>query len=133
HKAALLAAKQQGLLDVAKDLGWSEEPAKKEPTSDEKYISREDFGRLMGEAGGTFARMADMQTEYSRLFPGQNINMSQELAESKAKGAANVFDYVEKKYNLLTVRAAAAEKARQDEIAKYRAEGRKEAETEFAS
>jgi hypothetical protein len=133
HKAALEAAQKQGLLDVAKDLNWTPDPPKKEPTSDEKYISREDFGKLMGEAGGTLARMADFKDEFARLFPGQSINVSELLAESKAKGAPNMFDYAEKKYNLPAVRAAAAEKARNDEIAKWKAEGKKEAETELAS
>jgi hypothetical protein len=126
----------KGLYDVAKNMNFDpNDPVKKEPpapSNDEKYISRDEFRQLMGESGVTLARIADFKDEYSRLFPGQIINTSELLAESKARGAANMFDYAEKKFNLPAKRAEAAEKARNDEIAKYRAEGRKEAEAEYA-
>jgi len=133
HKAALETAQKQGLLDVAKDLGWTPEPPKKEPTADEKYISRDELGRFMGDAGVTLARMADLKDEHARLFPGQRLNIGELLAESKARGANNVFDYYEKKYNAPAAREAVAKKEREDEIAKWKAEGAKEKETELVS
>jgi len=133
HKAALETAQKQGLLDVAKDLGWTPEPPKKEPTADEKYISRDELGRFMSDAGVTLARMADLKDEHARLFPGQKLNINELLAESKAKGAPNVFEYYEKKFNAPAAREAVAKKEREDEIAKWKSEGAKEKEAELVS
>jgi len=124
---------KKGLFDVGKDLGWTPEPPKKEPTADDKYLSKEDFQRMMGESGVTLARLADFKDEYSRLFPGQRINVTELLNESKARGASNVFDYAEKKYNLPAAREALAKSERDAEIAKWKAEGAKEKEAELVS
>src|SRR5262249_43944762 len=61
------------------------------------------------------------------------LNLSALVAESKANGAADVFSYAEKKYNLSAAREAAAKKSHDEEIAKWKAEGAKEKETEMVS
>src|SRR5262252_8631071 len=132
-KAALVEAQKRGLLDVAKDLGWSEEPPKKElPAADDRYVSKQDFGNLMSDAGASLARMADLKDEYFSLT-GQRLNLSALVAESKAAGASDVFSYADKKFNLPAKREEAAKKSRDEEIAKWKAEGAKEKETEMVS
>jgi len=132
-KAALVEAQKRGLLDVAKDLGWSEEPPKKElPAADDRYVSKQDFGNLMSDAGASLARMADLKDEYFSLT-GQRLNLSALVAESKAAGAADIFSYADKKFNLPAKREEAAKKSRDEEIAKWKAEGAREKETEMVS
>lgn len=133
-KAALLEAQKQGMVDVAKDLGYEPEPPKQQPAvPDDRYVSKQDFGNLMNEAGNSLARMADLKDEYATLFPGQRLNLSSLVVEAKANGASDVFSYAEKKYNMPAAREAAAQKQREAEIAKWKAEGAKEKETELIS
>jgi hypothetical protein len=133
-KAALLEAQKQGMVDIAKDLGYETEPPKQQPAAaDDRYVSRQDFGNLMTEAGNSLARMADLKDEYATLFPGQRLNLSSLVVEARANGAPDVFTYAEKKYNMPAAREAAAQKQRDAEIAKWKAEGAKEKETELVS
>jgi hypothetical protein len=133
-RAALLEAQRQGLVNVTKDLGYDPEPAKPATPAavDDRYLTMEKFTA----AGDTFAAnltsMLDAANEHARLFPNIPFNAEQLRREAQAQGKT-MLPYWEEKYKVRDAREQAAQKQRDNEIAKWKAEGAKEAETKLAS
>jgi len=132
-KAALLEAQKQGMVDIAKDLGYETEPPKQQPAApDDRYLTMEKFQ----QAGDTFAAnltaMLDAASEHARLFPNVPFNAEQLRREAQSQGKT-LLPYWEEKFKVRDAREAAAQKQRDAEIAKWKAEGAKEKETELVS
>ena len=131
-KAALLEAQKQGMVDIAKDLGYEAEPPKQQPAADDRYLTMEKFQ----QAGDTFAAnltaMLDAANEHARLFPNVPFNAEQLRREAQSQGKT-LLPYWEEKFKVRDAREQAAQKQRDAEIAKWKAEGAKEKETELVS
>jgi hypothetical protein len=137
-RAAILKAQELGLVDVAKDLGWSVEPPKNAPASPEgfdpnKFLSRDDFLKVADGLGDNLARLEDMVDEHKQLFPDKRLRVSDLRREALAAGQKDIYAYWEKKYAVAQARENAEKKAREAEIARWKQEGAKEKETELAS
>ena len=132
-KAALQEAQKQGMVDIAKDLGYEAEPPKQQPAAaDDRYLTMEKFQA----AGDTFAAnltaMLDAANEHARLFPNIPFNAEALRREAQSQGKT-LLPYWEEKYKVRDAREQAAQKQRDAEIAKWKAEGAKEKETELIS
>jgi hypothetical protein len=134
-KAALLEAERQGLLEnVAKNMGYEPAaPTAKQPDQvDDRYLTMDKFNA----AGETFVAnltgLLDAANEHARLFPGQPFNAEQLRREAQAAGKT-LLPYWEEKYKVRDAREAAAQKQREAEIAKWKAEGATEKERELVS
>jgi len=132
-KAALMEAQKQGMVDIAKDLGYStEEPKPAAAAPDDRYLTMEKFQ----QAGDTFASnltaMLDAANEHARLFPNTPFNAEQLRREAQAQGKT-LLPYWEEKFKVRDAREQAAQKQRDAEIAKWKAEGAKEKEVELVS
>ncbi len=137
YKAAVASMKEQGLIDVAKDLGWDEKDlqqpkqvAAAEP--DSRYVPREEFLQLADSVGDGLARLEDMVMEHKQLFPDQPLSVRQLRNEAKAAGK-DVHQYWEERYKVPSARENAQKVQREAEIAKWKELGAKEKETELAS
>src|SRR5580765_486326 len=132
-KAALLEAQRQGMVDVAKDLGYEAEPPKQQPAQlDDRYLSREAFAAAGETFAANLAGLLDAANEHARLFPGTPFNADQLRREAQASGKT-LLPYWEEKYKVREAREQAAQKQRDAEIAKWKQEGAKEKETELIS
>ena len=134
HKAALLEAQKQGMIELAKGQGYDVEPEKTNTpaAADDRYLTMEKFQ----QAGDTFAAnltaMLDAANEHARLFPNVPFNAEQLRREAQSQGKT-LLPYWEEKFKVRDAREAAAQKQRDAEIAKWKAEGAKEKETELVS
>jgi hypothetical protein len=132
-EAALMEAQKQGLLDVAKDLGYSTEPVKPAVTApDDRYLTMDKFQQAGDAFAANLAGLLDAANEHARLFPGQPFNAEQLRREAQAAGKT-LLPYWEEKFKVRDAREQAAAKQRDAEIAKWKAEGAKEKETELVS
>ena len=129
-KAALMEAQKRGLLDVAKDLNWAPDPPKKEETP--AYVTEDRFAKIADSIGDNLARMQDTADEFATLFPGKRLNWQQERREAVAAGK-DFYSHLNSKYKMDQARTEFANKEREAEIAKWKAEGKKEATEELAS
>jgi len=133
-KAALMEAQKLGLHDIAKDLGYEVEPPKPAAAAapDDRYLTMEKFQ----QAGDTFAAnltaMLDAANEHARLFPNVPFNAEALRREAQTQGKT-LLPYWEEKYKVREAREQALAKQRDAEIAKWKAEGAKEKETELIS
>src|SRR4029077_3273871 len=119
--------------DVAKDLGYNAEPPKKDPaTIGDRYLTLDKFTAATDTFASNLTAMLDAANEHARLFPGQPFNAEQLRREAQAAGKT-LLPYWEEKYKIREARDAAAAKQRDAEIAKWKAEGAKEKETELVS
>src|SRR5438876_554509 len=134
HKAALMEAQRQGLIDVAKDLNWAPEALKPADRGalDDRYVSMDKFQQIADGIGGNLAALEDMVMEHRQLFPDKPLSVRQLRAEAVAANKS-VYDYWVSKFKVGEARESAATKQRDAEIAKWKAEGAKEKETELVS
>ncbi len=133
-KAALIEAQRQGMVDVAKDLGYDPEPPKTPVPAapDERYLTMDKFNQAGDAFAANLAGLLDAANEHARLFPGTPFNAEQLRREAQASGKT-LLPYWEEKYKVRDAREQAAQKQRDAEIAKWKQEGAKEAETKLAS
>jgi hypothetical protein len=132
-KAALLEANRQGLIDVTKDLGYDPEPPKPAAAApDDRYLTMDKFQQAGDAFAANLAGLLDAANEHARLFPGQPFNAEQLRREAQAAGKT-LLPYWEEKFKVREAREQAAQKQRDAEIAKWKAEGAKEKETELVS
>jgi hypothetical protein len=132
-KAALMAAQEQGLLDVAKDLGYTTVPPAKQPEQlDDRYLTMDKFTAAGDAFAANLAGLLDAASEHARLFPNVPFNANSLRQEAAAVGKT-LLPYWEEKYKVRDAREAAAQRQRDTEIAKWKAEGAKEKETELVS
>src|ERR1700693_3632845 len=89
-KAAILKAQEEGLIDIAKDLGYTIEPPKKvvEGAPDgfdaSKFVTLEQFQTVADGIGGNLAALEDMVMEHKQLFPDVPLRVSALRAEALA-------------------------------------------------
>src|SRR5258705_36961 len=132
-KAALMELQTRGLIDVAKDFGWATEPPKVVPPAlDERYVSLDKFQEVANSIGDNLAALEDMVMEHKQLFPDRPLSVRQLRNEALA-AKKSVHEYWESKYKVGEARETAAKTQRDAEIAKWKAEGAKEKETELVS
>jgi len=132
-KAALMEAQKLGLHDIAKDLGYTAEPpAKTQEQVDDRYLTMDKFQQAGDAFAANLAGLLDAANEHARLFPGQPFNAEQLRREAQSAGKT-LLPYWEEKFKVRDAREQAAQKQRDAEIAKWKAEGAKEKETELVS
>ena len=114
-KAALMEAQRQGLLDVAKDLGYTpDDPAKKEPPVDPnapKYLTLDAVTPYLESAGDGLAAVMDAMVEHTRLFPDKPFN-ARAIRQAAVAAKKPFYQYWEETFKVSDARAA-AETARQ--------------------
>ena len=134
YRGALLEAQKLGLIEVADNLLKPGTQTPPEKTNEEKFISRDDFMRAADTFADNLAGLEDMMWEHHKLFPNSAPLRATELRrEAVAAGNKSVINYWEQKYKVPEARAAAAQVAKDSEIAKWKLEGAKEKETELVS
>ena len=133
-KAALKAIQERGLIDVAKDLGWTPDPPANPPGNPTlpagfdpaKFITVEDFNKRVVEFAGmeseAIALAQDIASEHATLFPGQRLNFSQ-LRQDAAKANKPVMQFWEERYNVPKTRADLEAKRTKENEDRLRAEG----------
>jgi hypothetical protein len=139
-KALVRAATDEGLLQIAKDMGYSEDTKDKEKEKehtnlDERYVTRDTLNELTERAGAGLADLEDMVIEHNQLFGGDSSKRLRvgELRREAVAARKPILQYWEEKFHVADARAA-KEKAEHDaEVAKWKAEGAKEKETELVS
>jgi len=132
-KAALMELQTRGLIDVAKDFGWTPEPPKVVPPAlDDRYVSLDKFQEVANSIGDNLAALEDMVMEHKQLFPDRPLSVRQLRNEALA-AKKSVHEYWESKYKVGEARETASKIQRDAEIAKWKAEGAKEKETELVS
>lgn len=146
YRAALLTAHKQGMIDIAKDLGFKPEelegaapptPPNNTPPSNggfdpNKYFTRDEILTIARGEGIAIAVAADIGAEHAILFPGQRLNFRQ-LREEAEAAKKSVEQYWMEKYKVPDARAARVKKEQEDRDNAIRAEERKKVETELAS
>jgi hypothetical protein len=116
-KAALMEAQRQGLVDVAKDLGYTpEDPnARREPVVDPnapKYLTLDTITPYLDNAGDGLAAVMDAMAEHSRLFPDKPFN-AREIRRQAVAAKKSFYEFWEQSFGVPAARTA-AQKAAQD-------------------
>jgi len=133
-RAIIDEMQKRGLIDIAKEAGYEVPPeVKVTPAAlDSRYVTNETLLQVAEREGDAIAIAQDIAYEHSRLFPDRPLNF-RELRKEAVTRKVNVEALWMERFGVQAARDAAA-KARQDaHDAKMRDEGRKAAETEFAS
>jgi hypothetical protein len=135
-KAALLEAQRQGLLDVAKDLGYTPEPPANTPPANTppnpKWVTADDIMPAIESAGDGLAAIYDAANEHARLFPNVPFN-ARELRRAAVTAKKSLYDYWEEKFEVRKAREAYNAKQQSERDDKLRAEGEARAREKFAS
>lgn len=132
-RGALVAARDEGLIQVAENLLTPPKADPVKPPADTQYINRDDFFKAVDGVGDGLAWVIDLTSEHAQLFPNQPLKMRELRQESLAAGEKSVPAYWERKYGVPAARAAKAQASHDAEVAKWKAEGAKEKETELIS
>jgi hypothetical protein len=144
YRAALVSAQRQGLIDVAKDLGFNPEelegvtpPARKEPAVPDgfdpsKFVDRDTFIQGVDRMADSLAALEDMVIEHKLLFPDKPLRVS-ELRREAIAAKKTVNQLWEEKYKVPEARTAAAEAQRKAEEDRIRKDERDKAAAEFAN
>jgi hypothetical protein len=135
-KAAILSLQKQGLIDVAKDLGFDPATPPAAAAATPKYVTEESLFPYIDNAGEGLAAVMDAMDEHKRLFP--NVPFSAQQIRREAVAAKKPFyEYWETKFKVADARASAAKAAQEShdkEIAdKARAEERAKLASEYGS
>lgn len=119
-KAAVMALQKQGLIDVAKDLGYDAAPTAGTPPANpgavgfdaSKYVTTDAVVALAEQEGDAIALAQDIAFEHRTLFPDKPLNFRQLRAAAKAAHKP-VEQYWMDTYQVQPARAAreAAEKS----------------------
>ena len=126
---------KRGLIDVAKEMGYEVPAASVAPTPaalDSRYVTNETLLQVAEREGDAIAIAQDIAYEHSRLFPDRPLNF-RELRREAVTRKVNVEALWMERYGVTAAREARAKAAQDAHDAKMRDEGRKSAETEFAS
>jgi hypothetical protein len=122
HKAAILSLRDQGLVDVAKDMGFDPEvppvPAKNEP----KYVTEESLFPYIDNAGEGLAAMSDAREEHNRLFPTVPFS-AQQIRREAVAAKKPFYQYWQEKYGVPAAREAFDKTQKESYEAKLRKEG----------
>lgn len=147
YRAALLTAHKQGMIDIAKDLGFKPEelegaapptPPNTPPSSGNggfdpnKYFTREEILTIANGEGEAIAVVADIAGEHATLFPGQRLNFRQLRQEAMA-AKKSVEQHWMDKYKVAEAREARAKADKEAHEKSIRDDERKKVETELAS
>lgn len=118
-KAALLAAQEQGLLDVAKDLGWKMDDKNTPPPPDKsvnadtsQFVSRDEVVKLARAEREAILVSNEILGEHAELFPGQRLDL-RSLVDEAEKRHIPAKQLWEERFKVPDARAARA-KAEQD-------------------
>jgi len=137
-KRALLSAQEQGLVDVAKDLGYDPAPPTTTPTKTAdgfdaaRYMTRDEIVKLAADEGNAIAVAQDIAAEHAILFPGQRLNFRDLLSEARRQNTTAEALWMTK-YKVSEARATAEAKRVADHEAAIRKDEREKAQAEFAS
>lgn len=130
-RTALLTAQKQGLLNVAKDLGYDPEsnPTPQNPTATaagsfdpNRYFTRDEILQIAQGEGDAIAIAQDIAYEHSRLFPDKPLNF-RELRKRAVAAKKPVEQLWMEEFHVADARAAQAKSAHDAELAKAREEG----------
>jgi hypothetical protein len=133
-RAALMKAQEQGLVDVAKDLGYDVAPPKDKSVNPDnpKYVTEADIMPAIESAGDGLAAIYDAASEHARLFPNVPFN-ARELRRAAVASKKSLYDYWEDKFKVPEARAAYNAKQQAEHDEKLRLEGETRAREKFAS
>ena len=139
-RAAIEAARNQGLADIAKELGYDVVSEKKAdqgnvaaPNFDpNKYLTREEILQIAEREGDAIALAQDIAAEHRVLFPDKPLNF-RELRKQAVAAKKPVEQFWMETYGVAAAREARAKSEEAANIAKWKAEGAKEKETELVS
>jgi hypothetical protein len=138
-REALLAAQKQGLLDVAKDLGYNPDPVTPPnpnpgaPGFDpNKYFNRDEIIEIAQREGDAIAIAQDIAAEHRILFPDKPLKFRELRAEAQQK-KVSVEQLWMDRFGVAAAREAQAKAARDAEVSKLVAEQVKVKEAEFIS
>lgn len=135
YKAAIVAAEKQGLVNIAKDLGFNPEavvtpPAPTGPDMS-KYVDRDLLLQTAMAEGDAIAAAQDIAAEHSVLFPGQRLSF-RELRKEALTRKVPVEQLWMDKYKVSEARTARDTAAREAEQKKWMEEGAAKARADFA-
>src|SRR5271156_642766 len=131
-RAALLAAQEQGLIDVAKDLNLKLDEPAKTPADAPNYLTLDAVKPYLESAGDGLAAVIDATAEHSRLFPERPFNARQIRLEAVAANKP-FYQYWEEKFGVRQARDAYETKQREAYELKLRKEGADAERAKFAS
>lgn len=134
--AVIKAAQERGLIDNAALAGFETAPpttpTTPAATDTSKFMTRDEIVELANREGEAIAVAQDIAAEHARLFPGQSLNF-RELRKEAQSRRVPLEQLWSDRYGVPAARQAAEKAARDAEIAKWKAEGAKEAETRLIS
>lgn len=144
-RGALIAARDKGLIDLTKDLGYEVDPEKvaaataaaaaaaRGATFDpDKYIDRDTFMKVLTGEGDAIAAAQDIAYEHTKLFPDKPLNFRKLRSEAVAKGISVEQHWMDT-FGVTQARETQATAAREAHDKAMREEGAKVAREEFAS
>lgn len=135
YKAAIVAAEKQGLVNIAKDLGFNPEAVVTPPTPTgpdmSKYVDRDLLLQTAMAEGDAIAAAQDIAAEHSVLFPGQRLSF-RELRKEAMTRKIPVEQLWMDKYKVSEARTARDTAAREAEQKKWMEEGAAKARADFA-
>lgn len=138
-RAAVQALQSQGLIDVAKDLGYDTPPAPNAPPANtpagfdaSKYATADQIRTTLDSAGDGLAALQDIVMEHAQLFPDKPLRV-RELRKSAVAAGKSVEQYWLDTYGVPAARDARATADKTAYETRLREEGRKEAAAEYSS
>lgn len=135
YKAAIVAAEKQGLVNIAKDLGFNPDapvtPVTPVSPDMSKYATNDLLLQVAEREGDAIAAAQDIAAEHSILFPGQRLSF-RELRKEAMTRKIPVEQLWMDKYKVSEARTARETAAREQEQRKWRDEGAAAARAEFA-
>ena len=128
------AAQDAGLLELAnKNAPLPPNPNPGNPGFDpNKYVSKDEISGFVDSAGKGLAQMQNDVLEFMQLFPGQRLDVAA-LREEAIASKKDFHTMYMQKFNVEGARKAADDAAKAADIARWKAEGAKEKETELVS
>jgi hypothetical protein len=130
------SASDAGMIELAKKAGFDKEieglSKPKEPTMDDKFVTRELLLQVAEKEGDAIAIAQDIAYEHSRLFPDKSLNF-QELRREAVSRKLPVMQIWEEKYGVRAAREARDKATTEAREKALREEGAAAARAEFAS
>jgi hypothetical protein len=130
------SATDAGMIELAKKAGFEKEleagRAPKEPTMDDKFVTRELLLQVAEKEGDAIAIAQDIAYEHSRLCPDKTLNF-QSLRRDAVARKVPVMQVWEEKYGIPALRAARELADKTAYETKLREEGAAAERTKFAS
>jgi hypothetical protein len=141
-KAALKTAQDRGLIDTTQ-LGYNLDDAAEKARvaaataqaaglDPRQYFNRDEILQIADKEGEAIAVAQDIAYEHSRLFPDKPLNFRQLRQEAKERRVP-LEQLWQDKFGVQAAREAREKAAHDAEVAKWKAEGAKEKETELVS